>query len=110
MSVGHRLTGVIPRRVHGPPPGARRGLRRDRCPRDLEPGPFLSTVPPRGGRGGSQFAGEPQCFLTEPELVAELVSAGFDALGPLTEYNQPAPGQLNQGGPVIYEGTFRLRV
>ena len=57
----------------------------------------------------TQFAGEPQCFLTEPELVAELGSVGFDALGPLTEYNRPAPGQLNRGGPVIYEGMFRFR-
>jgi hypothetical protein len=33
----------------------------------------------------TQFAGEPQCFLTEAELVDELL----------------------RGGPVIYEGTFR---
>jgi ubiquinone/menaquinone biosynthesis C-methylase UbiE len=57
----------------------------------------------------TQFAGEPQCFLTEPELVAELASAGFDARGPLTEYNRPTLGQLKPGGPVIYEGTFRHR-
>lgn len=57
----------------------------------------------------TQFSGEPQCFLTEPELVEELGSAGFAPLGPLTEYNRPAAGQLNRGGPVIYEGMFRFR-
>jgi hypothetical protein len=58
----------------------------------------------------TQFAGEPQCFLTEEELVAELLRAGFekDPPGPLTEYNRPVPGRnLARGGPVIYEGTFR---
>lgn len=58
----------------------------------------------------TQFAGEPQCFLTEEELVAELLLAGFekDPPGPLTEYNRPVPGRtLARGGPVIYEGTFR---
>jgi ubiquinone/menaquinone biosynthesis C-methylase UbiE len=56
----------------------------------------------------TQFAGEPQCFLTEQQLLVELASAGFDALAPLDEHNRPRPGQLNHGGPVIYEGTFRL--
>jgi ubiquinone/menaquinone biosynthesis C-methylase UbiE len=58
----------------------------------------------------TQFAGEPQCFLTEAELVAELGQAGFekDPPGPLTEHNRPVPGRtLTRGGPVIYEGTFR---
>ena len=58
----------------------------------------------------TQFAGEPQCFLTEEELVEELLRAGFekDPAGPLTEYNRPVPGPtLTRGGPVIYEGTFR---
>jgi ubiquinone/menaquinone biosynthesis C-methylase UbiE len=58
----------------------------------------------------TQFAGEPQCFLTEEELVAELLRAGFekDPPGPLTEYNRPVPGRtLTRGGPAIYEGTFR---
>ncbi|HYN01681.1 MAG TPA: methyltransferase domain-containing protein [Vicinamibacteria bacterium] len=58
----------------------------------------------------TQFAGEPQCFLTAEELVAELLRAGFekDPPGPLTEYNRPVPGRtLTRGGPVIYEGTFR---
>jgi ubiquinone/menaquinone biosynthesis C-methylase UbiE len=57
----------------------------------------------------TQFSGEPQCFLTEMELVAELGAAGFTPLGPLAEHNRPRPGQLNPGGPVIYEGTFRLQ-
>jgi SAM-dependent methyltransferase len=58
----------------------------------------------------TQFAGEPQCFLTEEELVEELLRAGFekDPPGPLTEYNRPVAGRtLTRGGPVIYEGTFR---
>ena len=58
----------------------------------------------------TQFSGEPQCFLTEEQLVAELGGAGFekDPPGPLAEHNRPAPGHaLARGGPVIYEGTFR---
>jgi ubiquinone/menaquinone biosynthesis C-methylase UbiE len=58
----------------------------------------------------TQFAGEPQCFLTAQELVDELLRAGFekDPPGPLTEYNRPVAGRsLTRGGPVIYEGTFR---
>jgi len=58
----------------------------------------------------TQFAGEPQCLLTEAELVDELLRAGFekDPPGPLTEYNRPVGGRsLTRGGPVIYEGTFR---
>lgn len=57
----------------------------------------------------SSWNGEPQCFLTEEEIVTELSRAGFvrDAPGPLTEYNLPRPGELRAGGPpVIYEGTF----
>jgi SAM-dependent methyltransferase len=57
----------------------------------------------------TQFSGEPQCFLTEAELLSELAAAGFSPLGPLAEHNLPLPGQLNRGGPVIYEGTFRLQ-
>jgi SAM-dependent methyltransferase len=57
----------------------------------------------------TQFSGEPQCFLTEAEILAELGAAGFTPLGPLTEHNRLRPGQLNPGGPVLYEGTFRLR-
>jgi hypothetical protein len=57
----------------------------------------------------SSWNGEPQCFLTEDEIVDELARAGFvrDAPGPLAEYNAPRPGELRAGGPpVIYEGTF----
>lgn len=58
----------------------------------------------------TRFAGEPQCFLTEGQLLEELLRAGFerDPPGPLTEYNRPLPGRaLTRGGPVIFEGTFR---
>jgi SAM-dependent methyltransferase len=56
----------------------------------------------------TQFAGEPQVFLTEAELVAELAAAGFvrDPQGALTECNRPPPGRV-RSGPVIWEGTFR---
>lgn len=58
----------------------------------------------------TQFSGEPQCFLTEPQLVAELHAGGFvpgrDV--PLRELNRPRSGSLAIGGtPVIYEGVFR---
>jgi SAM-dependent methyltransferase len=58
----------------------------------------------------TQFSGEPQCFLTEDELDAELRAGGFekDPPGPLTEYNRPRPGRaLGPSGPVIFEGTYR---
>jgi SAM-dependent methyltransferase len=58
----------------------------------------------------TEFSGQPQCFLTEPQLVAELGAAGFvpDAAVPLTEYNRPRPGSLQKAaGPVIYEAAFR---
>jgi len=58
----------------------------------------------------SSWNGEPQCFLTEAQLIDELTRAGFtrDADGPLTEYNRPAPGAVRVSGPpVIYEGTWR---
>jgi ubiquinone/menaquinone biosynthesis C-methylase UbiE len=60
----------------------------------------------------TQFANEPQCFLTEAQVKEELLRAGWekDPPGPLTEYNRPVAGPtMAQGGPVIYEGTFRLR-
>jgi SAM-dependent methyltransferase len=60
----------------------------------------------------SCWNGEPQCFLTEAEIVAELAHAGFvrDVQQPLTEYNAPRPGEIRVGGPpVIYEGTFVRR-
>lgn len=60
----------------------------------------------------TQFSGEPQCFLTEDQLVSELSSVGFalDEAVPLRELNSPVPGALRAGQtPVIYEGTFRYR-
>jgi hypothetical protein len=58
----------------------------------------------------TQFSGEPQCFLTEAQLVAELGRVGFgpDPSVPLSEYNRPQPGALMTGAlPVIYEAAFR---
>lgn len=57
----------------------------------------------------TQFSGDPQCFLTEEEVVSELAAAGFerDPPGPLTEYNRQPGRRLAGSGPVIYEGTFR---
>jgi SAM-dependent methyltransferase len=58
----------------------------------------------------TQFSGEPQCFLTGAELLAELAAAGFvpDPAVPLIEHNRPKPGSLSGGAPVIYEGGFRV--
>ena len=58
----------------------------------------------------TQFSGEPQCFLTEEQLVTELEAVGFvpHPAMPLTEHNRPRPGHLQTSGPAIYEGTFRL--
>lgn len=58
----------------------------------------------------TQFSGQPQVFLTEAQLVAEMAAAGFarDARVALTEYNRPRPGALRtEGPPVIYEAAFR---
>jgi ubiquinone/menaquinone biosynthesis C-methylase UbiE len=57
----------------------------------------------------TEFSSEPQCFLTETQLLDELADAGFtrDPAGPLTEYNRPTRPLLAPAGPVIYEGTFR---
>ena len=60
----------------------------------------------------TQFSGEPQCFLTEEQLVSELGMAGFvrDESVPLRELNRPRPGELTAcRAPVIYEGVFRRR-
>ncbi len=58
----------------------------------------------------SSWNGEPQCFLTEAELIAELGRGGFAPVEtPLAEYNRPAPGALHVGGPpVVSEGKFRF--
>jgi SAM-dependent methyltransferase len=58
------------------------------------------------------FSGEPQCFLTAEQLLAELLDGGFepDPAVPLTEHNRPRAGSLRTGAsPVIYEGAFRRR-
>ena len=75
---------------------------RNTLPRDAQPVPDESFV-------FTQFSGQPQCFLTSEELVAELGAVGFsvDPLTPLRELNLPKPGTLYGGGPVIYEGVFR---
>ena len=58
----------------------------------------------------TQFSGQPQCFLTESQLVAELAAHGFDpdASLPIRELNRLPAGALRTGSaPVIYEGLFR---
>ena len=57
------------------------------------------------------FSGEPQCFLTEEQLVSELAAAHFrlDAGVPLTEHNVPRPRSIRPGNvPVIFEAAFRF--
>jgi hypothetical protein len=77
---------------------------RHTLPADAEPipgEPFVFT----------RFSGQPQCFLTEEELLEELASVGFvsDPRVPLRELNRPPPASLvAQAGPVIYEGGFRF--
>ena len=76
---------------------------RHTLPADTEPvagEPFVFT----------EFSGQPQCFLTEAQLDAELARAGFgrDPGVPFHEYNLPKPGTLSTGrAPVIYEAAFR---
>jgi SAM-dependent methyltransferase len=74
---------------------------RHTLPDDAMPDPGESFV-------FSSWNGEPQCFLTEAQIVDELARAGFvrDRDVPLTEYNRPTAGTIRAGGPVIYEGTF----
>lgn len=58
----------------------------------------------------TEFSGEPQCFLTQTQLDAELGRVGFvrDPGVPFQEYNLPRPGMHSVGhAPVIYEATFR---
>jgi len=76
---------------------------RHTLPDDAQPDPGESFV-------FSAWNGEPQCFLSEAQLIDELARAGFalESGRPLTEYNRSAPGALRGGGPpVIYEGTWR---
>ena len=79
---------------------------RNTFPPETEPVPGESFV-------FSQFSGQPQCFLTEEQLVAELGAVGFvtEPSVPLTEYNRPGPGTLRSGTPpVIYEAGFRREI
>ncbi len=58
----------------------------------------------------TRSSGQPQCFLTDAQLVAELAAVGFtpDPSVPFTEYNRPQPGTLQRRMPtVIYEASFR---
>ena len=75
--------------------------------------PAAESPVPGGAFVFTQFNGEPQCFLTEDEILRELRAAGFerDPVGPLREYNRPpVPRTSAQGGPpVLYEGTFTRR-
>ena len=60
----------------------------------------------------TQFAGQPQCFLTAEQLVSELADVSFtpDPGVPLTELNRPQTKALQvQTVPVIYQGAFRYR-
>ena len=58
----------------------------------------------------TQFSGEPQCFVTEAQLLEELHAVGFvpDPRLPLRELNLPAAASLRTGTPVIFEGGFRF--
>ena len=77
---------------------------RNTLPAEAQPVPGESFV-------FTQFSGQPQCFLTRDELIAELSAAGFtlDPSVPLSEYNRQSDHALRLGGPpVIYEAAFRL--
>jgi SAM-dependent methyltransferase len=75
---------------------------RHTLPDDVQPvggEPFVFT----------QFSGEPQCFLTEAQVLAEMGAAGFvpDPALPLHELNRPAGPIRATSGPVIWEATFQ---
>lgn len=60
----------------------------------------------------TQFSGQPQCFLTQSELIVELAAAGFDLEPsvPIQEYNRSSAAGLTRASvPVIYEAVFRKR-
>jgi SAM-dependent methyltransferase len=70
---------------------------------EAEPAPGESFV-------FTQFSGQPQCFLTEEQIVDELKARGFtpDARLPLRELNRlPENAIRTSTAPVIYEGVFR---
>ena len=57
------------------------------------------------------FSGEPQCFLTEEQLVSELAAAHFvlDGAVLLRAHNVPRPGSVRTGNvPVMVEAAFRV--
>ena len=61
----------------------------------------------------THFAGVPQCFLSEAQLVAELVVAGFepDPAVPLVEHRPASATAAHTANvPVIYEAAFRYPV
>jgi hypothetical protein len=77
---------------------------RHTLPDDAEPVPGEEFV-------FTQFSGQPQCFLTDRQLIGELERVGFtpDPAVPLREYNRPTSGPfVSIGGPVIYEAAFRF--
>jgi ubiquinone/menaquinone biosynthesis C-methylase UbiE len=57
----------------------------------------------------TEFSGQPQCFLSEEQLNAELSEVGFvpEPSVPLTEYNRRGVAAIAGGPPVIYEAAFR---
>jgi SAM-dependent methyltransferase len=60
----------------------------------------------------TQFSGQPQCFLTEDQLLNELAASGFepDPTLPIRELNGPPRGALmTNTAPLIYEGLFRCK-
>jgi hypothetical protein len=59
----------------------------------------------------TEFSGQPQCFLTQDQIVRELATHGFerDPSLPLRELNRPTKASLSTSpGPVIYDGLFRF--
>ena len=59
----------------------------------------------------TQFAQQPQCFLTEEQLVNELERVGFvpNPEMPIQELNRRPAGAIFTGtAPVIYEGAFHF--
>ena len=60
----------------------------------------------------TQFSGQPQCFLTEEQLVSELAACGFepDPTLPLRELNRPVKSALRSSpAPVILRGHVPAR-
>ena len=60
----------------------------------------------------TQFSGDPQCFLTEAQLIEELDAAGFtlEPGEPVKEIDfRPPHARQTHSAPVIYEGIFRRR-